>query len=277
MTGYSLARSSRAGTLYLVLAVALAAAAVALAVPGGAAFGKSDNAGGSEQGVESRSDSSNAGSSGQPQSQSQPAPQKQETQTTTPQPPSNADFSGHGANVHGPYDSTRDGSPSGNGNGGGKATGKPCAGCVGKADNKNPPGQLPNGSDANAGYECDRNHGIGRTNPAHTGCTTTTTTTTTPSTSSSSPPGDQPTGGRSGQGAPPAQGVAPDSATGNPPASDVKGEDEENVPDKEARALSPDASRELPFSGFEPALIAALGVLSLLLGVAARRTLDNNM
>jgi len=48
--------------------------------------------------------------------------------------------------------------------------GKPCAGCVGKADNKNPQGQRPNGSDHNAGYECDRNHGIGRTNPAHTGC-----------------------------------------------------------------------------------------------------------
>ena len=31
---------------------------------------------------------------------------------TTPQPASTADFSGHGANVHGPYDSTRDGSAS---------------------------------------------------------------------------------------------------------------------------------------------------------------------
>jgi hypothetical protein len=91
--------------------------------------------------------------------------------TTSPQPPSKADFSGHGANMHGPYDSTRDGSPSGNGNGNGNAVGKPCAGCVGKADNKNPHGQMPNGSDPNAGYECDRNHGIGRTNPAHTGCT----------------------------------------------------------------------------------------------------------
>src|SRR3954468_4985624 len=90
---------------------------------------------------------------------------------TSPQPASNADFSGHGANVHGPYDSTRDGSASANGNGGGQATGKPCAGCVGKADNKNPKGQLPGGSDHNAGYECDRNHGIGRGNPAHTGCT----------------------------------------------------------------------------------------------------------
>lgn len=89
-----------------------------------------------------------------------------------PQPPSNADFSGHGANTHGAYDSTRDGSPSLNGNGNGNAVGKPCAGCVGKADNKNPPGQFPDGSDANAGYECDRNNGIGKTNPAHTGCQT---------------------------------------------------------------------------------------------------------
>jgi hypothetical protein len=57
-----------------------------------------------------------------------------------------------------------------NGNGNGQAVGKPCAGCVGRADNKNPPGQFPDGSDANAGYECDTNHGIGRTNSAHTGC-----------------------------------------------------------------------------------------------------------
>jgi hypothetical protein len=96
---------------------------------------------------------------------------KTASDTTEPQPPSNADRSGKGANVSGPYDSTRDGSPSANGNGGGEAVGKPCAGCVGKADNKNPPGQQPGGQDANAGYECDRNHGVGRTNPAHTGCT----------------------------------------------------------------------------------------------------------
>jgi len=91
-----------------------------------------------------------------------------------PQPVSTADQNSGGANggcPGGPYCSTRDGSASGNGNGTGQAVGKPCAGCVGKADNKNPPGQYPNGTDANAGYECDRNHGIGRTNPAHTGCT----------------------------------------------------------------------------------------------------------
>lgn len=72
----------------------------------------------------------------------------------------------------GEYCSTRDGSPSRNGNGDGKAKGRPCAGCAGKADDKNPPGQYPNGSDANNGYECDGNSGIGRSNPAHTGCTT---------------------------------------------------------------------------------------------------------
>jgi LPXTG-motif cell wall-anchored protein len=43
---------------------------------------------------------------------------------------------------------------------------------VGAADNKNPKGQAPDGSDHNNGYECDGNHGIGRSNPAHTGCRT---------------------------------------------------------------------------------------------------------
>ena len=93
---------------------------------------------------------------------------------TSPQPVSKADATRAGANGQcpgGPYCSTRDGSPSLNGNGKGAAVGKPCAGCVGKADNKNPPGQMPNGSDHNKGYECDSNHGIGRSNPAHTGCT----------------------------------------------------------------------------------------------------------
>lgn len=78
---------------------------------------------------------------------------------------------GMGANQSGPYNDTCTGAPSQNGSGVGQATGRPCAGCVGNADEKNPPGQMPNGSDRNAGYECDSNHGIGQTNPAHTGCT----------------------------------------------------------------------------------------------------------
>jgi hypothetical protein len=104
----------------------------------------------------------NAGTSGDP---------------TKPQPPSHADQNPGGANNGGncgAYCSTRDGSASQNGNGKGKATGKPCAGCVGKADNKNPKGQRPNGHDHNNGYECDGNHGIGKGNPAHTACTPTT-------------------------------------------------------------------------------------------------------
>jgi hypothetical protein len=76
----------------------------------------------------------------------------------------------------GAYCSTSDGTPSGNGNGDGNANGKPCAGCVGNADDKNPPGQANDGSDHNNGYECDGNSGVGKTNPAHSGCKPTTTT-----------------------------------------------------------------------------------------------------
>ena len=60
------------------------------------------------------------------------------------------------------------GEPSGNGN----ATNQPAAGTRGKADSKNPPGQAPDGSDNNKGYECDENQGVGKTNPAHSGCDT---------------------------------------------------------------------------------------------------------
>ncbi len=127
---------------------------------------------------------------------------------TNPQSASNGDVSGNGANTHGPYDSTRDGSPSQNGNGGGQGVGKPCAGCVGKADNKNPPGQLPGGSDGNAGYECDRNNGVGRGNPAHTSCT-------------SGAPSSPPPSGLGGEGTPstsPSSSGAGDTAT-TPPAT----------------------------------------------------------
>jgi len=54
------------------------------------------------------------------------------------------------------------------------SVGKPCDGCVGKADDKLPPGQtvegVLDGNDGDAGYECDRNHGVGLGNPAHTAC-----------------------------------------------------------------------------------------------------------
>ncbi|MSR89741.1 hypothetical protein EXS53_02320 [Patescibacteria group bacterium] len=91
-----------------------------------------------------------------------------------------AENDGSGANTTGPYDPNGVGEPSGNGNGDGNATSKPCAGCVGNADSKNPPGQLPGPDDANNGYECDANSGIARGNPAHSFCSTSTTSTTIP-------------------------------------------------------------------------------------------------
>jgi hypothetical protein len=102
----------------------------------------------------------------------------------------NGKTSSHSANDGcGEYCSTRDGSPSHNGNGHGKSTGRPCAGCVGNADDKNPHGQYANGSDHNNGYECDGNSGIARTNPAHTGCTTPQAPSTTPDEVTSPPAG----------------------------------------------------------------------------------------
>jgi hypothetical protein len=65
------------------------------------------------------------------------------------------------------------GTASMNGSGNGKAAGRPAAGSVGNADDKNPQGQMPDAKrDGNNGYECDGNNGIAKTNPAHTGCET---------------------------------------------------------------------------------------------------------
>ncbi|HEU4511499.1 MAG TPA: LPXTG cell wall anchor domain-containing protein [Nocardioidaceae bacterium] len=101
----------------------------------------------------------------------------------SPQPESNADQNDGGANAYdcedgpeGPYcATTRHGSE--NGLGDGEAVGRPAAGSVGRADNKNPPGQEPGPEDGNRGYECDwpgsrPNQGIAEGNPAHTGCVT---------------------------------------------------------------------------------------------------------
>ena len=81
--------------------------------------------------------------------------------------------SGDGANRSGPgnpYQNTCGIGDPASGNGQGNA--QPCAGCVGNADDKFPPGQEPDASDENNGYECDGNEGIAKTNPAHTGCVT---------------------------------------------------------------------------------------------------------
>lgn len=61
-----------------------------------------------------------------------------------------------------PYHSTCDGETS--------TRGGHVDGSKGAADNKNPKGQAPDGSDHNNGYECDGNNG--HPNPAHTGCAT---------------------------------------------------------------------------------------------------------
>lgn len=161
-------------------------------------------------------------------------------ENTVPQPASNADFTGNGANTSGAYDSTRNGSPSLNGNGGGQAVGKPCAGCVGKADNKNPKGQAPNGSDNNAGYECDTNHGIGQTNPAHTGCQ--------PSTPVIPPPVITP--------------------GGTPPV--VLGE-QVSRPSAEVLGLQLSRVSGLAFTGFNVQGLFVLALLSLLVGTVLMR------
>ena len=86
--------------------------------------------------------------------------------------PTHGSDTGHGANTSpGPYTNTCEPEHEpGNGSENGNATGQPCAGCVGNADDKQPPGQFPDGSDHNNGYECDGNQGVGKENPAHTGC-----------------------------------------------------------------------------------------------------------
>ena len=163
-----------------------------------------------------------------------------------PQPISKADANKGGANGQcpgGPYCSTREGSPSMNGSGGGKASGRPCAGCVGKADNKNPKGQMPNGSDHNNGYECDGNNGIGKTNPAHTGCTT------------SNPPPCEPTPANNFCGNPP-----PCEAPGPPDCPTPRGCEAPGPPD----CPNPPVDRPRPpvdLAGVETELLPAAAVV----------------
>lgn len=119
------------------------------------------------------------------------------------------------------YDADCDGSASengndndkGNGNGG---DGKPCAGCVGNADNKHPPGQEPDENDRNKGYECDDNKGVGSErgtgNPAHTGCRDKT-----PSPSPSTPPPPPSTPGPTPSTPGPDPSVPPGSPTPSTP------------------------------------------------------------
>jgi hypothetical protein len=176
---------------------------------------------------------------------------------TSPQPIQHPDNQ-NGANAHpGPYSSTRDGSPSLNGNGNGQAVGKPCAGCVGKADNKNPAGQFPNGSDHNAGYECDRNNGIGQTNPAHTGCAESPPVPETPPVPVTPP----------NEVVPPAKGITPPGAltTAIPlPGVSISGV---SIPSVSIPSVSVPA-RALPVTGSAVLLELLLGLAALVVGGA---------
>ncbi|HSE54944.1 MAG TPA: hypothetical protein VLB03_04385 [Nocardioidaceae bacterium] len=166
-----------AGVLFLVLSLAVAAPATA------ATGDKTSPTASDSKGTSDTAKNEDNGKAEAPGQVKKDESASDDEPTTTggtsgdpdePQPVSNADENDGGANGDcpddGPYCSPRDGKDSKNGQGEGKAEGKPCAGCVGKADNKNPPGQMPDGTDDNKGYECDKNNGIGKTNPAHTGC-----------------------------------------------------------------------------------------------------------
>ena len=167
-----------------------------------------------------------------------------------------------GANQSGPYDPTTPctGDNQGNGN-------APCNGSVGNADDKNPPGQLPGGSDSNNGYECDNNKGIGDNggNPAHTGCVET----------------EQEPGGPGGPGSssvdtPEEEGeVLGETLVQSAPAAPV-GEVEAatvTAPAPEVQAAAATAPTQLPFTG--PGTLttarAIVGSLMVLLGVALVR------
>jgi hypothetical protein len=161
-----------AAAVLMILALMFAGMTPALADPGNGKGNDSSTAAAEDGHADKKTEKTDSGKSDHSKGNASTTGSYDE-----PQPQSTADQNTGGANGkctgtdNGPYCSTRDGSPSGNGNGGGQAKGKPCAGCVGKADNKNPKGQYPGPSDRNNGYECDGNHGIARSNPAHTGCT----------------------------------------------------------------------------------------------------------
>lgn len=193
---------------------------------------------------------------------------------------------GHGANQPGPYDPNGVGQPSGNGKSEDNNGKRPCAGCVGNADAKNPPGQMPGGSDGNAGYECDRNQGVGKTNPAHSGCGPA------PTAPPEQPPGGEPPKQPPGGGPPeqppggepqqPAGATQPDAAPQGDRAPEqetdaVLGEREQRAPDREepreapaGRPVKLEESAGHPFTGGRALILLGLGVLALAVGAGTR-------
>ena len=192
--------------------------------------------------------------------------------------------SGKGANATGPYDPNGVGLPSGNGRSDSNNGKRPCAGCVGKADTKNPPGQLPGGSDSNRGYECDQNQGIGQTNPAHSRCS--------PTAGAAGPRGLP---GASGGQSVAVAAISPRSLAGMPalvPTGAVRGASAEGEPGKSAAPESAEAdpgngpddpasdvvsaspaptARELAFTGLGLVWMALLGLAFTAAGRALPR------
>ena len=219
---------------------------------------------------------------GQAKSESAPPGQAKTESDQTGQAKTESHQTGRGANTAGPYDPSGVGQPSGNGNSTSNNGQRPCAGCVGKADAKNPPGQLPGGGDANRGYECDENQGVGKTNPAHSGCTSTTST---PPNGDTPPRRDNPDGGdtpprgdTSGSGNPPAGTSSPDGAVLGDRASGLASDDASSPAQPSEGSSSPTGAEprlksaaRLPFTGLDLIGIALVGGLALLAGAAVRR------
>jgi hypothetical protein len=191
-----------------------------------------------------------------------------------------------GANsATGPYDpdpadpgASGVGQPSGNGKSTDNNGNRPCAGCVGKADYKNPPGQLPDGSDHNNGYECDGNEGVGKMNPAHSGCVpsapTPPTPSVTPPTPAVTPPAESPPESR-----PPeanveergeVQGVeqSPE-VPATPPSPPVPAA----IPVSAVVAPAAEKLEQLPVTGGQPLFVGLLGLLLLVAGLGLARLL----
>lgn len=165
----------------------------------------------------------------------------------------------------GSYCPTPDDGHQGNGN-------APQDGSVGNADDKNPPGQAPDGGDGNSGYECDKNPGVGDGNPAHTGCSPSPSPSPRPSPSPSGSPTPCPTPTTTPeptkQPTPEPSSPAPTSVPSTPVPPTT------SSPAPPAPTLTPPAPvgmgqpTQLPFTGRDVSLPAGVGAGTLVAGIA---------
>jgi hypothetical protein len=191
-----------------------------------------------------------------------------------------------GANsASGPYDpdpadpgASGVGQPSGNGKSTDNNGNRPCAGCVGKADYKNPPGQLPDGSDHNKGYECDGNEGVGKMNPAHSGCVPSAPTppapSVTPPTRAVTPPTESPPESRPPQANVEERGEVQGVQQGpevpaTPPSPPVPAA----IPVSAVVTPAAEKLEQLPVTGGQPLFMGLLGLLLLVAGLGLARRL----